>query len=104
VKLLNAKTDTVRTIDRSAAEALVTRELVLAFDGRGIGVRGYRFSGRRRFQALKGEHVARVEIAGRFAYARGNRGVAIINTRSGKVVHRSRSSFRGDLITEPSRP
>jgi hypothetical protein len=110
VVLIDAETQSRKTIDPSAGEARVNGRTLLTFDGRpvaagsGIGVRGYRLDGRRRFQVLRGEHVADVEVAGRFAYALGNSGVAAIDTRSGSVVRRSPSQFHGHVLSELSNP
>ena len=110
VVLVNTQTQSRKTIDPSAGEARVNGRTLLTFDGRpvaagsGIGVRGYRLDGGRRFQVLRGEHVADLEVTGRFAYALGNRGVAVIDTRSGSVVKRSASPFHGHVLSEPSNP
>jgi hypothetical protein len=109
VELLDIEARSRETIDRSAGEVRVSGGTLLAFEGlpfargHGLGVRGYGLDGRRRFRLLKGEHIGDVEIAGRFAYAliRGG-GVAIIDTRSRSVVHRSKTRFHGDLLTETS--
>jgi hypothetical protein len=111
VELLDAKRESRSTIDRRAGEARVSGGTVLTFDGppfrgaAGIGVRGYRRGGHRRFQLLSG-HIAEVEVAGRFAYAIRRDGVAIIDVRSGTVVNRSsaRPPVTADLLTLPSRP
>ena len=110
VVLVDTQTQSRTTIDRSAGDARVSGRTLLTFDGRpvaagsGIGVRGYRLDGRRRFQVLRGERIANVKVTGRFAYALGNSGVAVIDTRSGSVVKRSPSPFHGRVLTEQSNP
>lgn len=110
IELFDLETRSRKTIDRLAGEARVGGGTLLAFEGRpfaqgpGIGVRGYGLSGRGRFRVLSKEHIGHIEVAGRFAYARGSSGMAIIDIRKGTVVHRSRSTFHGDLLTEPSGP
>jgi hypothetical protein len=107
VELLDTEARSRETIDGSAGEVRVSGGTLLAFEGvpfargQGLGLRGYGLDGRRRFRLLKGEHIGDVEIAGRFAYAlvRGG-GVAVIDTRSRTVVHRSKTRFHGDLLTE----
>ena len=108
VVLVDTRAQSRETIDPSAGAARANGGTLLTFDGRpvaagsGIGVRGYRLDGRRRFQVLRGEHIANVKVAGRFAYALNNSGVAVIDTRSGSVVTRSPAPFHGHLLTELS--
>lgn len=111
VELLDIEARSRKTIDRAAGEVRVSGGTLLAFEGKpfarghGIGVRAYALDGHRRFHLLKGEHIVDVETAGPFAYALGRgRSLAVIDTRSGTVVDRSRSRFHGDLLTAPSAP
>jgi hypothetical protein len=109
VELLDIEARTRETIDRAAGEVRVSGQTLLTFEGKpfargqGIGIRGYGLDGDRRFRLLTGEHVAGVEIAGRFAYALGPGGVAIVDPRAGRVVHRSTSRFNGELLAAPPR-
>jgi hypothetical protein len=81
VELINARRESRRTIDRKAGAARLVKGTVLTYDGRRRGVRGYAPDGERRFRLLGGKRIAKVEAAGRFAYAIRRDGVAIIDHR-----------------------
>jgi hypothetical protein len=97
VELVDGRSRLRRRLDPEAGGAEYAGGTLLTFDGetssssraRAIGVRGYGRDGRLRFQLLRGEKIAELRVAGGFAYAIGNRGLAVIDIRAGRVVHRS---------------
>lgn len=111
VQILDTETNRLEPIDREAWRVRVAGRTLLAIGARpsqeapAVGIRGYDLDGRRLFWVLRRARVAGVEVGGRFAYAFTDRGFAIIDVRSGRVVERSSAGRRGlDLLTTPTAP
>jgi hypothetical protein len=96
VELVDTRSWSRRTLQRRAGGARPAAGRVLVFDGGlrprrglGMGVRAYDRSGRQRLHLLGRESIQNVQVAGRFAYAIGPKGLRVIDIRAGKVVSRS---------------
>jgi hypothetical protein len=98
VEVIDTRRRTRRRIDASAGGVAVASGALLVFQGDGpstartarTGLRAYRPDGRLRFQALRGERVRDLEIAGRRGYAIGTHGLAVVDVVTGRVISRSR--------------
>lgn len=111
VELIDTRSWTRRTIaPRGGAVRRAGREL-LVFDGgyvlprlvRGIGLRAYGLRGRPLWRVLRGERISNVQVAGRFAYAIGSRGLAVVDLRERKVVTRTRRAPEVVEFLKPQR-
>jgi hypothetical protein len=94
VELIDPQRGTRRLLERRAGNVRMTAGTLLLSDGDirerpGFGLKGFTLNGRPRFHVLKNEAVWQVLTNGRFAYARTNRGLRVVDVRLGKVVARS---------------
>ena len=98
LKLIDARTRTVRTLDERTSNVAFTGRTLLAFTFpmeavpralREIGLTGYSPNGRRLFRLFAGKPVIELTAAGRYAYAwvwaRGDR-VFVVDTISGRIA------------------
>jgi hypothetical protein len=96
VELLDPAKGTRRVVDAQAGVVRLAGSLLLAVDGRGAiqpgaseGLRAYGHDGKLRFRLLGNEAVQDVQVLGRFAYARVEDGLRVIDLRARRVVSRS---------------
>jgi hypothetical protein len=91
VELIDTRFGGRRLVARRDGGVRLAAHTVIAF---GAGVSGFSPDGAVRFRLLRGERISNVEVEGAFAYAIGPRGVAVIDLRAGKVVHRTVGAAR----------
>jgi hypothetical protein len=97
VELIDTRAWRRRVLEPRACGVARAGHTLFAFDAnftdaRGIGLRAFGLSGRPRWRLFRGRSVWNVQVAGRFAYVIGARGLSVVDLRSHKVVHRSRSA------------
>jgi hypothetical protein len=89
VELIDTRTWQRRLIDaRAGAVVKVGRTLLLYRGRKGLSAHG--LNGRPLWSALRRQTITNVQVAGRYAYAIGTRGVSVVDLRRHRVVHRSR--------------
>jgi hypothetical protein len=105
VELVNTFERTRRMIDPRAGAAVVYRNVLLTYDARepvspggSRGIRVFNVKGRLRYRFLKREVVHRLEVLGRFAYARTRGGLRVIDLERRNVVSRVAFDPTPDLV------
>jgi hypothetical protein len=98
VELIDLRRGVRRWLSARAGGVSVGGGRLLVFDGgfagtgprSGMGLRGFNRTGtRERFHVLRGQRVWTAQVAGHFAYALTDTMVAVVDLRTGRVVHRS---------------
>jgi hypothetical protein len=91
VELVDTRAWRRRVLDARAGAVAKAGHTLLLYGGR-VGLRAFGLSGRPRWRVLRGKAVWNVQVAGRWAYAIGARGVSVVDLRRHRVVHRSRGA------------
>jgi hypothetical protein len=106
VELIDTRAWRRRVLDERACGVVRAGHTLLVFDGgsHGTGLTAFSLGGRPRWRLLRGSRVWNVQVAGRFAYAIGSRGVSVVDLRRHRVVHRSRHAPDVIEFLSPRRP
>lgn len=109
LQVIDTKTWSVRDLDDRVSRILLADDTLLAFGGYGserFGVSVYTLDGDLRFRRFVGEDVWDVQAVGPYAYVSSRDELAVVDLRSGDVVHdllQSRGKL-GELLAGEERP
>jgi hypothetical protein len=95
VELIDTRARRRTVLERRASGVVRAGRELLAFGGKTGGVRAFSLAGSPRWRTLRGRWIREVHVLRGRAYAIGPRGLAVIDLRTHRVVHRSRKTLDG---------